>query len=93
MKCFLLVHYDERFDTPDGGYDTEIRVVREIINFCSKKKALIYLQRNLCWEDTRKRMNFKTMAEYTKECRFFCYPEKYKKTVREKINVRKEYSI
>ena len=85
MKCFMIYPYD--FEDPVDG---TLHPTLEINDFNSKKEMLSYLQKNICSEETRKPFNFKTLLKYTKECKIFYFPKKYRKQIKDKFNIVEE---
>ena len=90
MKCFIIISHEEEIDTPDGGEPTEWITVKNMINFKSFAKALIYLQEHICDGNTRKPMNLRTLDAYKQECRIFCFPSVWKKGEEKKVDIWEE---
>jgi len=82
MKCFMIYPYDFE-DSVYGNIHSCIG----IRDFNSKKNLLVYLQMNICSEDTRKPFNFKTLLKYAKECKIFCFAKKYREAIVNKFNI------
>ena len=85
MKCFMIYPYD--FEDPIDG---TLHPTLEINDFNSKKEMLSYLQKNICSEETRKPLNFKTLLMYVKECNIFYFSKKYRKQIKDKFNIVEE---
>ena len=90
MKCFLIIPHEEEIDTPDGGSPTEWISVRNMVHFKSLTKALVYLQKNIREGDSRKRVNLKTLDDYRKKCKIFCFLSKWKKLVEKNMDIWEE---
>ena len=85
MKCFMVYPYD--FQDPIDGTFFPMLGIKD---FNSKKEMLKYLQKNICCEETRKPFKFKTLAKYAKECRILCFLKKYRKQIKDKLNIVEE---
>jgi len=85
MKCFMVYPYD--FQDPIDGTFFPMLGIKD---FNSKKEMLKYLQKNICSEETRKPFKFKTLAKYAKECRIVCFLKKYRKQIKDKLNIVEE---
>ena len=56
----------------------------------SLTKALVYLQKNIRDGDSRKRVNLKTLDDYRKKCKIFCFLSKWKKLVEKNMDIWEE---
>ncbi len=92
MKCFLILSHEEEIYTPDEGNDTRWITVKTMVHFKSLKKALLYLQKNICDDGSRNPVNFKTLYEYQKECKIFCFLNRWEKLVKKHVDIWEEYS-
>ena len=85
MKCFMVYPYD--FEDPIDGTFFSMLGIKD---FNSKKEMLFYLQKNICSEETRKPLNFKTLSMYVKKCKILCFLKKYRKRIKDKLNIVEE---
>ena len=82
--------HEKEIYSPDGGSDTEWMTVRNMVHFKSLTKALVYLQKNIREGDSRKCVNLKTLDDYRKKCKIFCFLSKWKKLVEKNMDIWEE---